>query len=269
MESADMSAVAIYYHFAKRSRNKKTGPIPVTTTSRATCWDGCPLFEESCYAEVGFHSRLHWDRVDRGERGGTLEELCASVSRLPLRQLWRHNQAGDLPGESAKIDVPALAKIVQANRTAGARGFTYTHKPVLGDDPITTANRHAIWYANAKGFTINLSGNDLAHADELAELDIGPVVVLLPTVYQRKHKGDVWLESLSEYRERLAQLPKTTPAGRRVPVCPATYLDNRHCGNCGLCAVRDRKSVVGFPGHGIAAQHVNLIAMGGADHATL
>jgi hypothetical protein len=52
------------------SDNGKTGPIAVSSTSRHTCPSSCPLAgDQGCYAEAGFHTRLHWDRLSRGESG--------------------------------------------------------------------------------------------------------------------------------------------------------------------------------------------------------
>lgn len=85
--------------------------------------------------------------------------------------LWRHNQAGDLPGENDTIDLVALAQLAEAN--VGKRGFTYTHKPMTAD------NAAAVKQANARGFTINLSADNLSEADDLAEMQVGPVVVVL------------------------------------------------------------------------------------------
>lgn len=239
------------YHFAARSRNSKTGPIPVTTTAKASCWEGCPFFDSGCYAAEGFHSRLHWGAVSDGKRGGDLGALCASIAKLPSGQLWRHNQAGDLPGIGAAIDASALGAIVEANQ--GRRGFTYTHKPM------NAANAAIVAKANARGFTVNLSGNSLSHADELAELAIAPVVTVLPIEYARKAKGDTWLESVDDYKARTAHLPKTTPAGRAMAVCPATYRDT-NCRDCGLCQSRARKVIVGFPAHGQGAAKVDAVA---------
>ena len=70
-------------------------------------------------------------------------------------QLWRHNQAGDLPGRGNKIDLRLLAELVAANRQR--RGFTYTHKP------LTAANVAAIMGATRDGFTVNVSANSPAH----------------------------------------------------------------------------------------------------------
>jgi hypothetical protein len=223
-------------HLSKRSRNSKTGPIPVSTTSADTCPDACPFKNGGgCYAEANYHLRLHWYKVSDGSRGSNWGEFCNAIAALPDGQLWRHNQAGDLPGFYGAIDVSMLEGLVAANR--GKRGFTYTHKPPIGE------NAMAIASANARGFTVNLSGNDLEHADELAALGIGPVVTVLPSSVQ----GNVKIE---------------TPQGRRVVVCPATYREDITCASCGLCQVRDRKVIVGFPAHGAAGAAANHVAEG-------
>ena len=134
---------------------------------------------------------------------------------------------------------------LDANAAAGARGFTYTHKPVLGDSPIAQKNRAAIADANARGFTINLSGNGLGHADRLAELAIAPVVTLLPSDTPKHH---------AVYK---------TPAGRTVIPCPKHYRDIQ-CKDCKLCAVTDRKTIVGFPGHGARAKQSDAITAANA-----
>ena len=51
-----------------------------------------------------------------------------------------------------------------------------------------------------------------------------------------------------EAAEGTASLPRRTPAGRRIAVCPATYSDAT-CKSCGACA-RVRDAVIGFPAHG-------------------
>jgi hypothetical protein len=50
------------------SSKGKTGPIAVSSTSRHTCSSSCPLAgDQGCYAEAGFHTRLHRDRLSCGE----------------------------------------------------------------------------------------------------------------------------------------------------------------------------------------------------------
>jgi hypothetical protein len=118
-----------------------------------------------------------------------------------------------------------LEKLVNANR--GKRGFTYTHHEAIH----TKHNRALIQWANANGFTVNLSGNNLKHADQLAKLGVGPVVAVLPSTVSGPEKIQ-------------------TPAGRTVRVCPATYSDRVSCKTCQWCAIAERDWIVGFPAHG-------------------
>jgi hypothetical protein len=158
-------------HLTLKSGNRKVGPIPVSTTSLASCPDACPLKAGGCYAKGG-PLAIHWRKVTEGAAGDDFETFTAKVASLPDGQLWRHNQAGDLPGHGDAIDGRQLGQLVAAN--AGKRGFTYTHKPMT-----RAANREAVQAANAGGFTVNLSANTLAEADTLAGLGIAPVVVVL------------------------------------------------------------------------------------------
>ncbi len=220
------------YHLQLASTNQKAGPIPVSTSTRLTCAASCAYANgNGCYAE-GYPLKGRWDEVSDGRRGTGWPTFVGQVSELPLGVLWRHNQAGDLPGNGDTIDAGMLADLVEANR--GKRGFTYTHKPAEG------ANLVAIAEANANGFTINLSANTLAHADTLAATGL-PVAVVLPADVH----GNVSL---------------ATPEGRKVVVCPATYRDDVSCATCGLCQVRDRKVIVGFPAHGNAKRRASSVA---------
>ena len=228
------------YHITLESQNAKTGPIPVSTTGRQSCPDACPLKAGGCYAKGG-PLGMHWAQVTNGERGEALLAFADKIRALPESQVWRHNQAGDLPGSGDRVDSGDLAKIVQANR--GKRGFTYSHKPILGAGNLETTNRASIRWANANGFTINLSGNTPSHADALADADAGPVVCLLP-------EG--------------APLTSTTPKGRKIIVCPAQREDlpGMTCARCQLCAKAERSVIVGFLAHGSARKKASAIACG-------
>jgi len=208
------------YHFSVASGNAKTGPIPVTTSSASTCPATCPLKSNGCYAEYGPLS-WHWKAVTAGERGTDLGGVCHEVSMLPKGQLWRWAQAGDLPGDGRFIDRPALQQLTQANK--GRRGFTFTHY-----DPALKRNAAAIADANAAGFTVNLSANNLAHAERLHALGIAPVVVVLPQDVAK---------------------PFVSPGGLHVSVCPATVNERMTCAQCGICATQ-HKAIIGFPSHG-------------------
>jgi hypothetical protein len=40
-------------HFIDISQNAKIGPIPGSIVERASCWPGCALYRNGCYAETG------------------------------------------------------------------------------------------------------------------------------------------------------------------------------------------------------------------------
>jgi len=239
-------------HLTLKSRNAKTGPIPVSTTEAASCPGSCPFNNGGgCYAASG-PLALHWRKVSEKRAGEAFDIFCDQVAALPEGQLWRHNQAGDLAGQGDDIDTKALEKLVAANN--GRRGFTYTHKPM------TTRNAVAVSGANANGFCVNVSANNLQHADQLSDAVAAPVVSVLPIEYERGNVRGEWSETLAEYKTRLATLPQTTPAGRVVVVCPATFRDDVSCATCKLCAITSRRTVVGFPAHGALKKRASAIA---------
>ena len=213
---------SINVQFIRKSRNDKTGAIPVTNSDRHSCPDSCPLKDNGCYASAGLYTRQNWDKVTSGERGSDWDSLCADVAKLPDGQLWRHNVSGDLPHTGERIDGAKVSQLVAANK--GKRGFTYTHHNMA-----IPQNYAAVQHANQHGFTINLSANNINEADQLAALNIGPVVAIVPA------------DTVDNTE---------TPAGRKVVICPATYRDNVSCETCKMCAVADRKTIIGFPAHG-------------------
>jgi hypothetical protein len=220
-----------------KSANRKTGPIPVSTTSEANCPNACPFMDSGCYAK-GFPLRGRWQEVTDGARGTKYSAFIHLIHALPDGQLWRHNQAGDLIGNRKTIDAGALNSLASAN--AGKRGFTYTHYDVIKNK----ANRSAVAKANANGFTVNLSANNLDHADALVKTNAGPVVVVMPRDFTGK---------------------TTTPDGHKVIQCPATVIGNdTTCADCALCQKQNGRAIVGFPAHGNARKRAENISMGAA-----
>lgn len=219
-------------HLTPVSRNEKTGPIPVSTTDSSTCPPTCGLFKE-CYGKFG-PLNIHWRRVDSGGANViTWAEFCDEVSRFRKLQLWRHNQAGDLPGDGKKIDADAMRDLVHANR--GRRGFTFTHYP------LTIHNVCIIRASNVMGFTINISCDSVAQADQVTddEPDL-PLVAMLPST-EKRH---------SFY----------TPKGRKVVVCPATYRSEMNCSNCAICyESRKNRAIIGFPAHGTKKKVIDVV----------
>lgn len=233
-----MTAIAPHVQFTRASRNAKTGPIPVTTTSEETCPESCPLKRSGCYAESGPLALL-WRKVTERKAGLAWDAAMAEIGKLPKGTLWRHNQAGDLPGHGDRVSGFYMGQLIRANK--GKRGYTYTHKPVTGSDVESINNALLIAQANESGFAVNLSADNLAEADALADMHLGPVVVVLPAEQTRA---------------------TTTPAGRKVAICPAILSDDVTCATCGLCALADRKSIIGFPAHGSSKRKASAIAKG-------
>src|SRR3954454_6116406 len=101
-------------YWTAESRNKKTGPIPVSTTSAETCPSACPLAKGGCYAKGG-NVGILWHALTRHgpnaawAHGAAMARsidwagLCERVSALEPGTLWRHNQAGDLPHQAQRI----------------------------------------------------------------------------------------------------------------------------------------------------------------------
>lgn len=216
--------------------NSKTGPMPVTTSSKSTCPDTCPLKEKGCYAKYSFLGN-YWTKLTKGEVKNSTDfaGLIKSIKKLSSGTLWRHNQAGDLPHNDGAIDRRKLEKLTAAN--TGKNGFTYTHHKLA-----TADNALAVAIANNNGFTINASTNDLNEADRVFnQYDDIPVVTLL---------------SLD------APNVSYTPGGNKVVACPAEKSKSVTCSTCKLCAVPDRDFIIGFRAHGTAKKSVSIIARG-------
>ena len=219
-------------HLTKVSTNVKTGPMPVSTTSAASCPDSCSLKKNGCYADGG-PLGIHWAAVTNGKRGTDWQQFCDDIAKLPRGIVWRHNQAGDLPGTNDMLQADMVAELVSANK--GKKGFTYTHYPVLN----TPHNARVIKACNVQGFTVNLSAESYQEADKLAALNIGPVVTIQ-----------------AEGMDRVTY----TPEGRKVITCPATYRDDVSCYTCKLCQKQDRP-IIAFPVHGTSKKKANKVFM--------
>ena len=214
------------------SGNLKTGHMPVSTSDMSTCPERC-AFLSICYANYG-HTIYHWRTVP--DRGTFWAEFVKKIAALPKGQLWRHNEAGDLPARNGRINAVKLRALVKANK--GRRGFTYTHHE------LTEANVAAIRYANANGFTINVSCETVGQVDYVRALGL-PAVLATP-------KGE--------------PVPSMTPNGNPLRICPAvTTAEARkagrdvrqiQCVNCGICYNHDRISSIVFPAHGPGAKRV-------------
>lgn len=232
--------------FIEVSKNRKTGPIPVSSAPMSTCSPTCPfnvgddgrvLTENGetpkCYGGFG-NSRIHWTNLSKGKQSANVTDwmgFVERVRRLPHKQLWRHDEVGDLPHHKGLIDSDRLSELVRANRKK--RGFTYTHHD------LNAHNALLINSANNNGFTVNVSCNSV-HEMKVPLMYGFPVVVILPSDAPNVQTVD----------------------GTKVVACPAEKSDNVTCASCGLCQNAKRDYVIGFRAHSSGKKHANVIARG-------
>lgn len=147
----------------------------------------------------------------------------------------RLQDAGDFPKDPSvpgQIDREAIGQLLPS--CVGRKACAFTHHEVLFgkiSDSAVLSNRAVIQACNKVGLTVNLSGNDLEHADRLADLGIAPVVAVVP--------------------EDFPATGGKTPDGRPVIVCLHQVGKVKDCKSCGLCAVPTRKAIVGLRLHNV------------------
>ena len=216
-------------HFNPASANRKTGTMPVVTSPRATCPPECPLFDLNfCYAKHSWMG-IHWRKVNSGERGESFADVMAKIKRIAAGVIWRYGVAGDFPGTDGHLDENACCAITSANGRSD--GYAYSHY-----SPFKGNNRAIFWAMNSGSFTVNLSSDTLAMADDYMTTGL-PVVTLLP-------EGS----------------PKVTytPKGHKVVKCPAVP-EKVTCSNCRLCTRKGRDFIIGFEAHGTGRKAINKL----------
>ena len=224
--------MAHWYHLTKKSSNKKTGPIAVSTTSKDSCPSTCPLKGKGCYADSG-PLRLHWDAVTDGPyrekpRGIDIESFIGQLKSLPEGSCFRHNQAGDLPHYNGLINAHALELITDACAERKLTAWTYTHHSIDNMNNVVMIKR-----SNIKGLTVNISAHSQQHAADCHKQGL-PAVCIVPKNETRRN----WEHD-----------------GVKFLVCPAQWSE-KNCAECKLCSVADRSCVVAFKAHGTQAKKV-------------
>ena len=216
-----MNINKLNFHFVKKSGNKKTGFMPVTYNSRLSCPDSCIFKNNGCYAE-NYHTRLNWDKVTSGERGGTFKELLNNIKALKPGTIWRACVAGDIPSNNkGEISRTYIKGITEANK--GLKGYTYTHNRLdIGE------NISLLKTANKKGFTVNISTETEAAADN-AILNSLPAVIVVKSTETRR----TWF----------------TKNKNKILVCPA-QTSGINCIDCQLCQSRPKNLIIAFLAHG-------------------
>lgn len=218
------------FHFVKKSGNKKTGFMPVTYNSRLSCPDSCIFKNNGCYAD-NYHTRLNWDKVTSGERGGTFKELLNNIKALKPSTIWRACVAGDIPSNNkGEISRTYIKGITEANK--GLKGYTYTHNRLdIGE------NISLLKTANKQGFTVNISTETEAAADN-AVLNSLPAVMVVKSTETRR----AWL----------------TKNKNKILVCPA-QTSGINCIDCQLCQHRPKNLIIAFLAHGNMSKLIDKI----------
>ena len=226
---------ALRFHLTARSGNAKTGPIAVTTSSRATCSPTCPFLKNGCYADAG-PLALHWQKVTSGERGKPWREHLADLAALPAGSALRVNQAGDLPATDGKISRLYARALAAASKHLKA--WTYSHHK------LTPSNLQILRFLNGQGLTVNCSTESESAADAAVAAGL-PAVLTVDSAETRAQ----W----------------STAAGNRVIVCPAQRRETT-CADCMLCHKRGRRVIVAFLAHGTGRKKAQaaIAAAGGA-----
>jgi hypothetical protein len=207
-----------FYLMVDRTEAIKITGLPATYTSRDSCPKRCPRRGTSCYADNG-PVAWAWRRCH-----STLDELLDWVGHLPHGQMWRHNVAGDLPGDGVTLNHEQCIDLAAyATRTMG---WTYTHY-----DAHRTSNYRTLLDMRELGFNVLLSADTATEADMLAGLGIAPVAVVLPL---EPHMLNEW---------RIA-----TPMGRGISICKH-YLRGTNCTECRLCQQAMPGQIIGLPYH--------------------
>ena len=218
------------FHFVKKSGNKKTGFMPVTYNSRLSCPNSCIFKNNGCYAD-NYHTRLNWDKVTSGERGGTFKELLNNIKALKPGTIWRACVAGDIPSNNkGEISRTYIKGITEANQAL--KGYTYTHNRLdIGE------NISLLKTANKQGFTVNISTESEDAADN-AVLNSLPAVIVVKSTETRRS----WF----------------TKNKNKILVCPA-QTSGANCIDCGLCQSRPKNLIIAFLAHGNHAKKIDKI----------
>ena len=173
--------------------------------------------------------------MTEGLRGVTFSAFLAKIESLESGRLFRHNQAGDLPHTAGKISRAFIVRMVKGVRHLKA--FTYTHHSLtLGE------NLSLLRYANRNGFTINVSTESEAAADDTIAAGLPAVIVV-----NSEETRTTW----------------HTSAGNVVLVCPAQRSDTKTCADCKLCHHRGRRVIIGFLAHGTSKRKANAAIQAG------
>jgi hypothetical protein len=154
-------------HFIAVSQNAKSGPIPVTIIERASCWPGCALYGNGCYAETGalaLHG-IEYPGLGRRVLVGVLRK-DRSASAWPSLALCPSRRPPRIRGRDRRR-APGPARHRQHRQERNPPSPTNpSSATILSLSKTGASSLRAV----EPGFTVNLSADNPADADRLAEL---------------------------------------------------------------------------------------------------
>ena len=202
--------------FVPKSGNTKTGIMSVTYTDEGSCPARCPFKHNGCYAE-NFPCCMQWKKTE--QKGCTPNQLANVVKNSAHTEIVRHNVAGDLAkNHSNYIDSDLVNALIKAYK--GLKAYTYTHTSIVKE------NIEIVLNAMKEGFVINFSTESVEDCKKAMQAGCNAVIAC---------------NSMSKN--------VVVKDGIKIVRCPATYKENVHCVNCGLC-MKQRDFAVAFPVHG-------------------
>jgi hypothetical protein len=202
-----------------KSRNRKTGPIPVTSRPMSTCPTSCPFLPGGefggCYGSgrIAHHADT-WSVVH------DVESLTDGLGMSPRSARYlRDRVVGDIVNVDGTIDMDHIRVVSQAASNVGLIPFGYTHAwRSLTDAQIVEVK--------SLGYVLSASCETEADVAEAVSRGLDAAIA-----------SDLVEEGL-------------TIGGKRVVTCPQMTPEGITCADCGLCAKPGRRAVIRFLIHG-------------------
>lgn len=216
------------YSFVANSHNKKTGAMPVTSTSMDSCPLSCALYAD-CYGKSG-HTRIHWNKLEK--TGIDYNDLLNLINALKKKSQIRFNVIGDIAHLDGVIDATKLIKLSNIVKNRMLDMILYTHHSIDN-----TLNVSALKLAFEKGLHVNISCETIEKAKQALNYGLNAVLVVpIGTLEKHKKINDIHLVR-----------------------CPAEYKPQIQCVNCMLCSKNrvQNRIVVAFTAHGTSKKRLS------------
>lgn len=211
-------------HLVAKSKNRKTGPIPVTYRPQGTCPLDCPFLPGGEFGGCYGTGRLF---ASARKYAGSLD-LERAIWQVRLgkaddARYLRDRVVGDVITPEGILDRDYIAGVARVATENGLLAFGYTHAWRSFTLP------DLVWLRRLPGYVMNASTETIGDA-KTALLAGLPVTIVNDDVPEGM-----------------------MVAGKRIITCPAETRKDVTCASCGLCAKPDRSAIIRFTTHGTAA----------------